>query len=171
MSLEFNKVAASVLCAGLIAMASGKVASSIYHADEHAKERGYAIEVAANDTAQAPKAKKEETIDINALMANASAENGEKLTKRCVSCHSFEAGGKHKVGPNLHGIFGSDIASKAGYAYSGAITAKEGNWNYDALFAFLHKPKDYVPGTKMAFAGLKKPKQIADLIAYLESNK
>lgn len=162
-NLEFNKIAAAILTAGLIAMLAGTFADMFYHPHE-AKTRGYAIEgLTGNSAAEEP-----EAFNLAKLLAQADAEKGKKVSKKCISCHSFEQDGEHKVGPNLWAILGGGKAKKSGFAYSNAFTALEGSWDVDGMYAFLNNPKAYVKGTKMSFAGLKKPQQVADMIAYMK---
>jgi cytochrome c len=107
---------------------------------------------------------------ISALLASADAEAGSKVARKCSACHSFEEGGPNKVGPNLYDLVGREIASHEGYSYSDALSSKAGSqWDYESLAAFLTDPKAWAPGTKMSFAGVKKPEELADLIAYLRS--
>jgi cytochrome c len=166
--LEFNKIAASILVAGLIALVVGKVTNALYSPDEQEK-RGYQVEVASGNEAGGAAAEAEKPLDIPALMAAANAENGQTIFKKCVSCHSVEKSGAHKVGPNLWGIIGLKSAHHADFAYSSALKEKNITWGYSELFAFLKKPSAYAPGTKMSFAGLRKPEEIADVIAYLRA--
>jgi cytochrome c len=110
---------------------------------------------------------KEKPLDIGRLLAAASAENGQKIAKKCLACHTFEKGGINKVGPNLHNVVGANKGAHTGFAYSPAMSEAGGTWDHEALFAFLKSPKKYIKGTKMAFAGLRKPEDLADMVAYL----
>ncbi len=167
-NLEFNKITGALLLAGLIAMVTGKITDVLYVPDAHAEKRGYQVEVAeAGNTGGAAVAPT--VIDIPALMASANAEEGKNVFKKCLACHSVEKGGANKVGPNLWGAVGGKRAGHADFAYSEALKSKAGNWNYDDLFAFIKKPAAYAPGTKMSFAGLSKPEDIANVVAYLRT--
>jgi cytochrome c len=104
---------------------------------------------------------------IAALLAAADMDAGAKISKKCAACHSFNKDGKNKVGPNLWDIVGKSIAGGEGYKFSGALAGMGGEWTYDNLDAFLTKPKDFAPGTKMSFAGIKGAGDRANLIAFL----
>ena len=104
----------------------------------------------------------------SALLASADAENGQKVFRKCQACHKLEDGA-NGTGPHLYAIVGRDIAAIDGFAFSSALTDLEGNWTVEALDGFLENPREYAPGTKMGFAGLRKAEDRADVIAYLNS--
>lgn len=166
-NLEFNKAAAAVLVAGIVFMVSGVVASMVVkpHALHHSVLK---IET-GTETAAAP-AKEEPLAPIAPLLASADVAAGEALAKRqCASCHSFNEGGKNGVGPNLYGIMGRPHGGVAGFTYSAALKGKPGPWNFEEMNAWLKKPAAYIPGSRMAYAGLNSDKQRADIILYLRS--
>ena len=164
-SLEVNKVLAAILTAGIVASGSGVISRIIYQ-PSMPEEAAYPIEVAATEGATEDGAAP--TVSLAALLAEGSVEEGQTQARKCVACHSFEQGGPNKIGPALWDVLGRDIASHEGFAYSDALASKEGAWDYDSLGAFLANPKEWAPGTKMAFAGLP-PDDRANVILYLRS--
>ncbi|UZW55383.1 cytochrome c family protein [Sphingobium sp. JS3065] len=105
--------------------------------------------------------------DLGTLLASADAGVGKQKLQLCASCHDFTQGGPNRIGPNLWGIVGRPVASHAGFAYSPAMKGHRGSWDYGVLFEFLGSPGRVVPGTKMSFAGLRKPEDRAAVIKYL----
>lgn len=107
--------------------------------------------------------------DLGTLLASADVAKGKRTAQLCASCHTFDSGGPNRTGPNLWGIVGRDIASHAGFAYSGALANQPGAWTYESLDRFLASPSRAAPGTRMAFAGVRNPADRASLLAYLGS--
>jgi cytochrome c len=108
-----------------------------------------------------------EDVDVEALVAAADVAKGETVFKKCAACHKLD--GANAVGPHLDGVVGRPVGSVEGFSYSDGLKAHGGDWTPEEIFAFLANPKKDVPGTKMAFAGLPKPEDRANVIAYLES--
>lgn len=170
MNMESNKLLAALLVAGIVAMLAGFFSHKIY-APQKLAENVLKVDVTATASSSTGAAAPTTAEPIEDLMAAADPAHGEKVAKVCAACHSFNAGGPNKVGPNLHGIVGAKHAHVAGFAYSDAMKSAGGNWDRDALNQFLWNPKKAVPGTKMAFAGLKKAEDRAALIKWLETLK
>ena len=163
-SFEVNKVLGAVLGALLFAAGSGFVAELIYH-PKPAGKAGYDLpEPEPQTAAAAPEAKVE---PIAVRLASANVEKGEGGTKACRACHNFE---KNGVGPTLKGVVGSKAGEGAdGYAFSAALKASGITWDEANLHEWLTDPKKKVPGTKMVFPGIKDPKKVDDIIAYLKT--
>jgi cytochrome c len=107
--------------------------------------------------------------DLGTLLASADANAGKEKVQVCKTCHNFEAGAPDRIGPDLWQVVGRDIASRPGFAYSTAMVSQQGNWTYEKLYDFLAHPSRTVPGTKMGFAGLRKPEDRAAVIKYLST--
>lgn len=172
-SLEFNKIAAGVLAAGVVAMLSGFIAKQLIHPErleEPAYQTAGMAEGATGSEHGGSTAAADVLEPVLPLLAAADPVKGQAVAKACATCHSFEEGGATKVGPNLYNIVGASHAHVEGFGYSDAMAALKGTaWDYEALNHFLANPKKAIPGTKMTYAGLKKVQDRADLIAYLRS--
>ena len=160
------------LCGSLLIFLLGQWASeTLYHVggghgdDAH----GVAEILAIESIIVEPEADEAgEAVDIVLLVAEADADKGKRVFAKCKACHKLEDGA-NSTGPHLFQVLGRDVASVAGFNYSSSLMGMGGVWNAEALNEFVTKPKDFIPGTNMAFAGLKKISDRANLIAYLES--
>lgn len=144
------------------------VFAALFYQPKKDIKRGFQIEIAADGKAVAKKVEK--PVDLATLLKTANVDNGAKIFKKCASCHTIGKGEAAKVGPNLFGVIGRARASTS-FSYSDALKAKGGAWDIESINQFITKPKDYVPGTKMAFPGLKKPQDRADVLLFLQKNR
>ena len=168
--LELNKIAAAILVAGIIAMVAGILSEALYE-PEKPKARGYSVDVPAGGTDASAQAAAPKEVELGLLLASASIDKGKDITKKCATCHSFGKGEANKIGPNLYGVVGGPHAHKEDFAYSDAMKSlHDQKWDIESLYHFINSPQAGVKGTKMAFAGIKDPKDLADVLAYLNSN-
>ncbi len=166
--LEFNKIAASVLVAGVAAMAIGVMTDILYHPETKVAVRGFSIEVIeTSDNSGA--ANLVEVINIGQLMAKADADKGKDDAQKCAVCHNFVKGAGAKVGPDLWDVVQRPKGSIQDYTYSKAMSSKGGKWEYEDLYHFLRAPRKFAVGTKMGFAGFNKPEDAINVIAYLRT--
>ena len=170
-SFELNKIVAAVLMVALLVIGIGKLADVIFYV-EKPKTPGYVIEVeqAVATSTEKGSVSNEEKIDINALMAMGDIATGEKVFKKCAACHSIVKGGKNNIGPALYNVVGRQIGSVSDYKYSKALSEYGKEWSFEELNGYLIKPAKWIKGTKMAFAGLRKEKDRASVIMYLNQN-
>ena len=169
-SFELNKIIAAVLMVALLIIGIGKISDIIFHV-EKPKTPGYAVDVeqavAVNNTSSETV---EEKIDISALMAMGDLAVGEKVFKKCAACHSIVKGGKNNIGPALYNVVGRKIGVVNDYKYSKALSGYGKEWTFEELNGYLIRPAKWIKGTKMAFAGLRKEKDRASVILYLNQN-
>jgi cytochrome c len=168
-SMEFNKIFAAVLTAGIAFSALGLVADNLVHPRklEHSAIKIEGVAAAPTEAAPAAPAP---LPPIAPLLAKADpAAGAADVKKLCSACHNFVEGAGAKVGPDLYGVVGRDRASVAGFDYSAALKGIPGKWTYDTLNAWLHSPKTFASGTKMAFAGIDSNTERADVIDYLHT--
>ena len=170
-SFELNKIIAAVLMVALIVIGIGKLSNVIFHV-EKPEVPGYAVDVEQTVVTKA-KANSEmtmEKIDMAALMALGDLATGEKVFKKCAACHSIVKGGKNNIGPALYNVVGRKVGAVSDYKYSKALSGYDKEWNFEELNGYLIKPAKWIKGTKMAFAGLRKEKDRASVILYLNEN-
>ena len=169
-SFELNKIIAAVLMVALLVIGIGKLSDVIFYV-EKPKTPGYAIDIEQAVTAKVTGSETiEEKIDIAALMAMGDLSVGEKVFKKCAACHSIVKGGKNNIGPALYNVVGRQIGVVNDYKYSKALSGYGKQWTFEELNGYLIKPAKWIKGTKMAFAGLRKEKDRASVILYLNQN-
>lgn len=164
--LFWNSVFGAILATALIFFGIRELGHKLVH--PHIPDHpGYEIEVADTGDGATEVAEVVKEVSLAELLAGASASSGERVAKKCAACHTFDQGGANKIGPNLWSLVGRHAASASGFKYSSAMSGSGLTWDYETLNAFLTKPKNVVPGTAMSFAGIKKPKDRANLLAWI----
>ena len=169
-SFELNKIIAAVLMVALLIIGIGKISDIVFHV-EKPKTPGYAVDVEQAITTSTTKSEAvEEKIDIASLLAMGDLAVGEKVFKKCAACHSIVKGGKNNIGPALYNVVGRKVGVVNDYKYSKALSEYGKEWTFEELNGYLIKPAKWIKGTKMAFAGLRKEKDRASVILYLNQN-
>ena len=169
-SFEINKIVAAVLMVALLVIGIGKLSDVIFHV-EKPKTPGYSVEIETMTTKSTSISDTEKDIvDIAALLAMGDITHGEKVFKKCAACHSIVKGGKNAIGPALYNVVGRKIGGIEDYKYSKALAGYGKEWSFEELNGFLIKPAKWIKGTKMAYAGLRKEKDRASVIKYLNES-
>jgi len=166
----FNKIAAAVLISALVIFGADTATEILYPTGGPGTYQVVQLEEAEPETTaeeQTEEPAPEKSLAV--LLASASAADGENVARQCSACHVFDEGGPNRVGPNLYGVVGREVAAVDGFSYSNALQEYGGEWNYERLDCFLKNPSECVAGTSMGYAGIKDPEKRADMIAYLAS--
>tara|TARA_X000001036_G_scaffold124608_1_gene118108 strand:- start:193 stop:741 length:549 start_codon:yes stop_codon:yes gene_type:complete len=171
-SFEINKIIGAVLLTALIIIGIGKITDVLFHV-EKPKESAYKIEglevATTNASSGSAEVKVVLAVDIKALLAMGDLAHGEKVFKKCTACHQIAVDGKNMIGPNLWGVIGRTSGSIGDYKYSKAMIAHAKEWSFEEMNSYLIKPQAHIKGTKMAFAGLRKEKDRASVILFMNS--
>lgn len=163
-TMTVTKAAAGLFGTFLALLLAKWGADTLYYVGGHSAEAAYVIEAESSGES----ADGEEVV-FEELLAAADPEKGARVFRKCTACHKLEDGA-NGTGPYLYAIVDRPVASATGFTgYSASMQAHGGNWTPEALDAFLERPSAYISGTSMSFAGLKKPQERADLIAYLQT--
>ena len=165
-----NKIFVSILFAVILVLGINKITDVIFHnpAPQTSAYQVNVTTVANNETQTSSESSQNE--DIMALFASTSAADGERVFKKCLSCHSIAKEGKNKIGPKLFGVLGRKAGSISDYKYSKAMAAHGKVWTFEEMNGFLTKPKDWIKGTKMSFIGLRSAKDRAAVVLYMNEN-
>jgi len=167
-----NKIIVSIGLAIILIFGINKITDAIYYVEKPEKS-AYQIDAlvsATNTAVTGTSAASSESTNIMALFASTSSAEGAKIFKKCAACHSISQSGGNKIGPALWGVLGRKAGSVSDYKYSKAIVAHGKPWSFEEMNGFLLKPKDWIKGTKMSFAGLKKANERAAVILYMNEN-
>ena len=164
-----NKIIVSIVFAVILVVGINKISDVIFYV-EKPENSAYQVESLTTVASTTSTEASSETGNIMAIFASTSAAEGAKVFKKCAACHSIAEGGANKIGPALWGVIGRPAGSVPNYKYSKALAAHGKDWSFEEMNGFLIKPKDWIKGTKMSFAGLKNAKDRAAVILYMNEN-
>ena len=164
-----NKIIVSIVLTVILVVGINKITDAIYYVEKPEKS-AYQVATVTTVASTTSAETSSGSGDIMAIFASTSAEEGAKVFKQCSACHSIAEGGKNKIGPALWGVLGRQVGSLPDYKYSKAMAVYGGKWTFEEMNGFLLKPKDWIKGTKMSYAGLKKEKDRAAVILYMNEN-
>ena len=164
-----NKIIVSIALALILIVGINKVADVIFYTEKPEKSAYQVVNIGATSTITATETSLESE-NIMGLFASTNTSDGAKIFKKCAACHSIAEGGANKIGPALWGVLGRKAGSLSDYKYSKAMAAHGKVWSFEEMNGFLTKPKDWIKGTKMSFAGLKNAKERAAVILYMNTN-
>ena len=164
-----NKIIVSIVLAVILVWGINKITDAIFYIEKPEKSAYQVANVTTtvSTTAEETTSENSEPENIMALFASTSAADGAKIFKKCTACHSIARGGSNKIGPALWGVLGKQAGSISDYKYSKAMAAHGKTWSFEEMNGFLTKPKNWIKGTKMSFAGLKNAKDRAAVILYM----
>ena len=167
-----NKIFVSIILAVILVLGINKITNVIFYVEKPEKSAYQIASVTTTTNVETSETSSEQSGsgDIMTLFASTSATDGAKVFKKCAACHSIAQGGGNKIGPALWGVLGRQAGSLSDYKYSKAMTAYEKAWSFEEMNGFLTKPKGWIKGTKMSFAGLKNAKERAAVILYMNEN-
>ena len=168
-----NKIVVSIIFVIIVVVGINKISNKIFHVQKPEKSAYQIANASSSEESEISKSTNStDTVsgDILVLMTSVSAAEGKKIFKKCTACHSIAKSGGNKIGPALWGVLGRKAGSVSDYKYSKAMVAYGKSWSFEEMNGFLTKPKDWIKGTKMSFAGLKNPKNRAAVILYMNEN-
>ena len=166
-----NKIIVSIVLTLILVMGINKISDVIYSVEKPEKSAYQVASISnTNDSTSVASTENTSAGDVMTLFASVSLSDGEKIFKKCAACHSIAKGGANKIGPALYNVIGRQAGSLPDYKYSKGMIAYAKKWTPQEMDGFLENPKDWVKGTKMAYAGLKKPEERAALILFLNKN-
>ena len=166
-SFEINKIVAALIVVFLLVFGIGKISDIVFYVEKPTSS-AYKVEMTAATSSK--DSDSVQSVDISALLALGTVDHGQKVFKKCSACHSIKKGGRNNIGPALYGVLGRNMGAVEAYKYSKALLAFGKDWTFAEMNSFLIKPTSYIKGTKMAFAGLKKEKDRASVILYMNAN-